>query len=75
MKATLDPPMVKRNDVSVKMDEAVVDDCRIAAAFRGMSLAEYLSETMKAAAKRDIDEGYAKRAEGERQPKGKGGAR
>ncbi len=51
------------NDVSVKMDENVVEDCRIASAFKGMSLAEYLSETMRVAAKRDIDDGYAKRAE------------
>jgi hypothetical protein len=62
--------MVRRNDVSVKMDAKVVEDCRIAAAFKGMSLAEYLSETMRAAAKRDIDEGYARRAA---EAKGEGG--
>jgi hypothetical protein len=53
--------MTKRNDVSVKMDAKVVEDCRIAAAFRGVSLAEYISETMREAAQRDIDEGYRQR--------------
>jgi hypothetical protein len=57
----LDRPMVKRNDVSVKMDPKVVEECRIAAAFKGMSLAEYLSESMRITAQRDIDDGYASR--------------
>jgi len=61
--------MAKRNDVSVKMDSGVVEDCRIAAAFRGVSLAEYLSETMRAAARRDIDDGYAQRAGSSQTPK------
>jgi hypothetical protein len=55
--------MAKRNDVSVKMDARVAEECRIASAFKGMSLAEYLSETMRAAAKRDIDEAVARRNE------------
>jgi hypothetical protein len=59
--------MVRRNDVSVKMDASVVDECRIAAAFKSMSLAEYISETMREAARRDIDEGYARRT-GENPP-------
>ncbi len=62
-------PMTKRNDVSVKMDAAVVDDARIAASFKGMSLAEYLSETLRPIVARDIDEGYALRKRG---AKGKG---
>lgn len=64
MHATLESSMAKRNDVSVKMDADVVNDCRIAAAFCEMSLAEYLSERMKVSAKKDIDDGYAKRAAG-----------
>jgi hypothetical protein len=60
--ATLERPMVKRNDQSVKMDIEVIEDCRIAASFKKMTLAEYLSETMRAAARKDIDEGYARRA-------------
>jgi hypothetical protein len=54
--------MSKRNDVSVKMDAKVVEDCRIAASFMGLSLAEYLSERMRAIAARDIDEGYSQRS-------------
>jgi hypothetical protein len=74
--STLSPPaekqpMVRRNDVSVKMDAEVVEECRIAAAFRGLSIAEYISETMRVAARRDIDDGYARRSEGLK-PKGKG---
>lgn len=66
--------MVKRNDQSVKMDVQVIEDCRIAAAFKGISLAEYLSETMRVVARRDIDEGYARRAaEGKNPPKPKKG--
>ncbi|WP_422927547.1 hypothetical protein [Singulisphaera sp. PoT] len=67
--------MGKRTDVSVKMDSGAVGECRIAAAFSGMSLAEYLSERMRAVAKQDIDEGYARRTEAERPPKGKVGSR
>jgi hypothetical protein len=72
MSALVEREMAKRNDVSVKMDAKVVEDCRIAAAFRGVSLAEYLSDAMKAVAKRDIDEGYARRAQGGQLPKGRG---
>lgn len=69
----LDRPMVRRNDQSVKMDVQVIEDCRIAAAFKGISLAEYLSETMRVASRRDIDDGYARRAaEAKPKPKGKG---
>jgi hypothetical protein len=68
MQALLETPMTKRNDVSVKMDAQVVEDCRIAASFRKMTLAEYLSETMREAAKRDIDEGYAQRAAAQAKP-------
>jgi hypothetical protein len=60
---------IPKDDVSVKMDAGVVEDCRIAASFKRMSLAEYLSETMRGIAKRDIDEGYAQRKEGDPPPK------
>jgi hypothetical protein len=62
-----------KNDVSVKMDAKVVEECRIASAFKGMSLAEYLSETMRVAAKKDIDESVARRAQESSQSKSKGG--
>jgi hypothetical protein len=54
--------MVKRNDVSVKMDARVVEEARIAAAFKKMSLAEYLSESLRSIVARDIEEGYKRRA-------------
>lgn len=57
--------MSKRDDVSVKMDARVVDECRIAAAFRALTLAEYLSESMRQNARRDIEDGYAQRSRGE----------
>jgi hypothetical protein len=72
MIAALDRQMAKRNDVSVKMDESVVEDCRIAAAFCGMTLAEYLSERMRVVAKEDIDSGYARRAKAENDPQTSG---
>ena len=55
-------PMAKRRDVTTKMDPAVLADCRIAASFRGVTLSEYLSESMRVVAERDIEEGYRKRS-------------
>lgn len=72
MVGVVERPMAKRNDVSVKMDADVVEECRIASAFCGMALAEYLSERMRAVAKKDIDEGYARRAAPPAAPKAKG---
>jgi hypothetical protein len=70
----LERPMTKRNDVSVKMDAQVVEDCRLAAAFRKMALAEYISETMRTAARKDIDEGIQRRTQPSKPKGGKGGA-
>jgi len=63
--------MTKRNDTSVKMDVDVVEECRIAAAHNGMTLAEYLSESMRLVAARDIDNAIARRAARRQPPKGK----
>ena len=60
--ATAERRMAKRNDISVKVDVGVLDDCRIAASFRKVSLSEYISEHMRVIAKRDIDESYASRS-------------
>lgn len=60
--------MAKRNDVSVKVDATVVNEARIAAAFKGQTLAEYLSETLRPIVARDIEEGYAQR-KGDQPPK------
>jgi cation transport regulator ChaC len=72
MVAIAETLMAKRNDVSVKMDAKVVEDCRLAATYKGMSLAEYLSETMRAIANRDIEEEHARRVQRTQPPKGKG---
>jgi hypothetical protein len=57
---TAEYPMAKRNDVPVKMDAEVVRVCKIVAAYRGLTLAEYLSETMREASQRDLAEETAK---------------
>lgn len=57
---------------SVKMNTEVVEECRIAAAHKGMTLAEYLSESMRIVSARDIDEALAKRTAKRQPPKSKG---
>lgn len=44
----------KRNDVPVKMDAEVVRIARIVAAYRGISLAEYISERLRPLADADL---------------------
>ena len=61
---------MKRNDVTTKVDRDVLEECRLAAAFVNMDLAEYLSVRLKAAAAKDIEEGIARRA-AKGKPKGK----
>ena len=63
MSTLLDAPAVttKRNDVSVKIDADVVNDARIVASFNGMTLAEYLSETLRPIVEAGIREGYQRR--------------
>lgn len=56
---------------TVKMDVDVIDECRIAAAHKGQTLAEYLSESMRVVAAKDIDEALAKRAAKGKPGKGK----
>jgi hypothetical protein len=43
-----------RNDVSVKIDAAVYRLARTAASWKGMSVAEYLSEVVRPIASRDV---------------------
>jgi hypothetical protein len=59
----------KRNDAPVKVDVVVLAKARIAAATKGISLAEYASEAIEAAADRDI---AAFKAEGKTPAKPKG---
>ena len=47
MTVIMDRPMAKRNDGVAKIDEAVLDDARIVAAYRKKTLAEYLSEVLR----------------------------
>jgi hypothetical protein len=63
-------PMTRRNDAPVKIDVQVLADARIAAAYKGLSLAEYLSEALRPIVLRDMEEGHAQRV---RQPKPKSG--
>lgn len=61
----------KRNDIPVKIDAVVVADARIAASYKGLSLAEYVSEVLRPIVLRDIEEGHAKKMKGQA-PKPKG---
>jgi hypothetical protein len=54
MEAQLEGPMVRRNDVSVKIDAEVYRLVKTAAAWQGRDLGEYLSEIAREAALRDI---------------------
>lgn len=58
--ATATMPRPKRDDIPVKMDAGVVHICKIVAAYRNISLAEYLSETMKPVAEKSLAEYSAK---------------
>jgi hypothetical protein len=50
----------KRNDVPVKVDVEVIRIAKIAAAYKGLSLAEYLSETLRPIVSRDVEHEHAK---------------
>jgi hypothetical protein len=59
--------MARRSDVAVKIDTEVVRQAKVVAAFRGLSLAEYLSETLRPAVSRDYRE-ESRKAAGEDEP-------
>lgn len=71
MDANEETAMAKRIDASVKIDPAVLEECRLASAFAGMNLGEYVSARMLDAARKDIAEGIAKRNQDTPAPKGK----
>lgn len=48
--------MVKRNDLSVKIDAEIVRKVKIVAAYRDLSIAEYLSETLRPIVERELRE-------------------
>ena len=60
MQTLLECPMAKRNDVPVKVDADVIRTAKIAAAYKGLSLAEYLSETLRPIVSRDVEHEHAK---------------
>ena len=60
MQALLESPMAKRNDVPVKVDADVIHVAKIAAAYKGLSLAAYLSETLRPIVSRDVETEHAK---------------
>jgi hypothetical protein len=59
--------MTRRTDVAVKIDAEVVRQAKVVAAFRGISLAEYLSETSRPAVQRDYRE-ESRKAAGDNEP-------
>jgi hypothetical protein len=61
MQALADRPMTKRNDVPVKIDAEVVRVAKIAAAYKDMSLAEYISERLRPLVAEDVDREHEKR--------------
>jgi hypothetical protein len=70
---TLDRPMTKRNDVTVKVDADVIAEAKMVAASRDQTLAEYLSETLRPIVRKDLEGEYARRSQGPKPAKGGGG--
>jgi hypothetical protein len=54
--STKQDPAVARNDVAVKLDADVVREARIVAAYRGIAMAEYISEILRPIVHRDLEE-------------------
>jgi hypothetical protein len=67
MPSVLEKDMVRRNDTAAKVDAQVVADAKVIAAFRGIPLAEYLTDVLRPIVKRDLEAEMAKR---QRRPKG-----
>jgi hypothetical protein len=66
--ATAERPMAKQTE-SVRIDVAVLADARIAAAFTGKQVGEYISDILRPIVQRDIDAGYSKRNRPAKPPK------
>lgn len=66
---TLERPMVRRNDVAVKIDADIVRKAKIVAAYKEVSLAQYLSEVLGPTVDRDLKEHSRRELEGEAKPK------
>jgi hypothetical protein len=57
--------MVRRKDVAVKIDAEVVRQAKIVAAYKDVSLAEYMSEAIRPIVERDLREHSRKALEGD----------
>lgn len=55
--------------LAVKLDAEVARDAKIVAAFKGLSLTQYLSDAMRPLVARDLDDEYTRRTKG-KPPKG-----
>jgi hypothetical protein len=65
--------MDKRSNMPVRIDEETLKWARIAASYKGLSVAEYVSRALLEVARRDIHEEHAKLAGG-KPVKGRRGA-
>ena len=61
---------MRRNDAAVKIDAEVVRAAKIVAAHKDLSLAEYLSETLRPIVEAELKD-YSRRALGEDRPEKK----
>ena len=55
-----------RNDVNVKLDSGVVKDAKVVAAWREVTMAEYLSEMLRPLVQRDLQQEMTKRLRSEK---------
>jgi hypothetical protein len=54
--ALAEPPMARRTDATAKIDVEVLRKARVVASFKGLTLAEYLSETLEPIVDRQLKE-------------------
>lgn len=59
----------ERRTMPVRIELEALEAAKIAAAFKGISVVQYISRVLKEAADRDIEEGYRARAGGSPPPK------
>ena len=64
--------MARRNDVAVKIDAEVARQAKIVAAFKDVSLAEFLSEALRPIVEKELVEQSARAAKGAVTPPKKG---
>jgi len=62
MTALATAPMAKkRPELMTRILPDALEAAKLAAVYRGLTLTEYISEVVKVAAERDIEEGHARR--------------